>query len=228
MEVASNPIAQIPTRAVTEASIDVNRWRLFLSQVIADPVIHAKWLNTLSLMEHVGCRKIVKALNTYTLDQHLLRHIAEEARHAHFFKRLSLRVMPSLCEQYQPNQLLCGDAAQRYMQGLDHDVTDWVAQHAAAASPELSYVCVTLLVEERAMEIYPVYEDVLKQAKLSLSLRGIISEEEKHMDEMHDAFSRMGFDWTLHRKALTAIEEQHLSLLLNELELELARVRVQR
>ena len=32
-----------------------------ISQIVADPALHARWLNTFSYLEYVGFRKIVKS-----------------------------------------------------------------------------------------------------------------------------------------------------------------------
>ena len=54
----------------------------FLRQVMSCDQTHAKWLNTLAYLEHIGSRKIIKSQNSLRLDLHMLQHIAEEARHA--------------------------------------------------------------------------------------------------------------------------------------------------
>ena len=51
------------------------------------PVEHARFLNTLALMEHIGSRKIMVSQTRGPLGQEVLKHLAEETRHAYFFKR---------------------------------------------------------------------------------------------------------------------------------------------
>jgi hypothetical protein len=69
------------------------RLRAFLVRVCAVPALHCRFLNTLSLLEHIGARKIMTthaaggAAGGGELCGDTLRHIAEEARHAWFFKR---------------------------------------------------------------------------------------------------------------------------------------------
>lgn len=51
-------------------------------QIISTPEIHAKWLNTLSMMENVGARKISKFEDPELTTDTILKHASEEARHA--------------------------------------------------------------------------------------------------------------------------------------------------
>src|SRR3974390_92113 len=52
-----------------------------------NPGLHARFLNTISLMEHIGSRKIMLSQGKSTLPESILRHLNEETRHAHFFRR---------------------------------------------------------------------------------------------------------------------------------------------
>ena len=51
------------------------------------PREHARFLNTLSLMEHIGSRKIMVSQTCGPLGREVLKHLAEETRHAFFFKK---------------------------------------------------------------------------------------------------------------------------------------------
>src|ERR1700712_1307162 len=58
-----------------------------LSKIIADNQLHAKWLNTLSLMENTGARKISASEDPLTVTYIILKHAAEEHRHAFNLKK---------------------------------------------------------------------------------------------------------------------------------------------
>ena len=185
------------------------RWRHILEVLVSDPHLHGRWLNTLSLLEHIGSRKIIKALDSHALDETLLRHIAEETRHAHFFKTLCLRVSPS-CETYSPESLFLGDRAKHYFQSLDHEVAAYLQQERIWPDEDsrglINYLCVTHLIEIRATQIYRVYQEVLQGCDFTISLKSVLVEEQRHLREMSEAFHRVGFDLSGHEKALAAIE----------------------
>ncbi len=201
-----------PSRQTTEskAAIQPSTWKVMmrdvLERIVRVPHVHARWLNTLSLLEHMGSRKIIKALDSNQLDETILRHIAEEARHAHIFKRLSLRVLEGVCATYQPEYLFCGDAAKVYFQSLDRLVADYLDRTLGEHNVELNYLCVTTLVELRAIDLYEIYEDVLKRHSSALSLRAVLAEEDRHLEDMRVAFGQRGLDWSAHQEALLPIE----------------------
>ena len=48
--------------------------------VVKDNKLHAKWLNTLSMMENAGAKKIKKCEHPILATEMILKHAAEEAR----------------------------------------------------------------------------------------------------------------------------------------------------
>src|SRR5580704_9739678 len=62
-----------------------------LTRIVGDRAAHARFLNTLSMMEHMGSYKIMATQKGPMIDQATLKHSAEETRHAFFFKRLAER-----------------------------------------------------------------------------------------------------------------------------------------
>ena len=205
---------------------DAERWKAWLRGIVRDAPLHARWLNTLSLLEHIGSRKIVKALDSDTLDLQLLQHIAEEARHAFFFKRLSERVAAGACPTYEAPYVLSASASRAYIQGLDREVHDYLQRQGAlpqeaARASMLAYLVVTTLIEERATAMYALYEEVLREVDSPLSLRSVLNEEDRHLQEMHEAFARFeGFAWPLHAPTLRQTEAQLFEAWLVSLERE--------
>jgi len=51
--------------------------------VVKDNNTHARWLNTLSMMENTGAKKIKKCEHSILATEMILKHAAEEARHAY-------------------------------------------------------------------------------------------------------------------------------------------------
>ncbi len=195
-------------------------WQGLLQQIMQDSAQHARWLNTLSLLEHIGSRKIIKALDSNQLTLPLLSHISEETRHALMFKQFAERVAPGLCPTYDAQHLLCGRQARDYIADLDNDTAAHLAGQGHS-DPLLCYLCVTLLVEERATEIYALYDHLLSRSNAPIRLRAILNEEEKHLDDMHAHFDMLRFSWRDHAEALRAIETRHFAQWTDALSAEL-------
>lgn len=61
--------------------------RQLLNTIIASDELHAKWLNTLSFLENCGARKIAACEHPTLVKEEMLKHAAEEFRHALHLKR---------------------------------------------------------------------------------------------------------------------------------------------
>ena len=60
-----------------------------LEKVTSEKALHSRWLNTLSYLEYIGTRKILKSLPAHIFGKVFLEHVNEEARHSLFFKNLA-------------------------------------------------------------------------------------------------------------------------------------------
>ena len=77
-----------PLSEIEVSSADlVEPVRRRLTWLVEHPREHARFLNTLSLMEHIGSRKIMASQTHGPLGRDVLKHLAEETRHAFFFKK---------------------------------------------------------------------------------------------------------------------------------------------
>ncbi|HEX9427553.1 MAG TPA: hypothetical protein VGA64_07180 [Candidatus Polarisedimenticolia bacterium] len=170
-----------------------------LARLTGDAGRHARFLNTLSLLEYIGVRKILKSQPAEGLSAEMLEHILEEARHAYVLKRLALRVGGESVATYAAPALLCGEEARRYIQTLDRsaeidlkesrdsasgatdDAVPAGGVSPASGSASVNYLYTTLLIEERAGAVYPLYEPLLARVGLGGVLAGIIREEEGHL-----------------------------------------------
>src|SRR4051794_11911501 len=97
------------------------RLKLFLEGAMADSGRHARLLNTFSLMEHIGSRKILLSQGESS-DEKVLKHLAEETRHAHFFKRAAEKTSGREM-RYVAADLAAGASARRYFGRLDAGVS---------------------------------------------------------------------------------------------------------
>lgn len=149
--------------------------RAFLAALCRRPAGHARFLNTLSLMEHIGSRKIMLCRQGRGLAQDTLKHLAEEARHAHFFRRAAERVAGRSLDGGSEDSLAPW-AARMYFERLDAAVTRRLGGDGA-----LAYRYVTLAVELRARWFYGLYQQVLTREGLPLSLKSVLAEEDEHL-----------------------------------------------
>lgn len=150
--------------------------REILALIVKDVGLEARWLNTLSLLEHIGARKIMKSMGDGHPDSYVLDHVCDEARHAAIFKRLSDSLMPGAVE----SRYLCRDEAVTYFQLLDKAIGEWIQDRTGHEDPILSYWLVTTLVERRAMRLYPLYRSLTQQFEVQEELKNIILEEAGH------------------------------------------------
>jgi len=155
----------------------------FLRAVCADENLLSRFLNMLSMMEHIGSRKIMLSQMHGRLDQETLKHLAEETRHAFFFKRNAERFAGRELE-YAPADMMACTAAPMYFGRLDGAA----ARCANPAWPDHApYILVSLLIELRAGWLYHAFDEALVAANMPLSLKSVIAEEEMHLRDMTEA-----------------------------------------
>ncbi|SDL80142.1 hypothetical protein [Pedobacter antarcticus] len=182
-----------------------------LQHIIQHDSLHAKLLNTLSLLENIGARKISASENAHTTTLMVLKHAAEEHRHAYYLKkqitRLGIRENPT----YHPDYLIAPIASKHYLQLLDLKTSRYLRDRLHLHGAELkfaAYLLVTYAIEVRADQLYPVYQAALQQAGSKVSVRSIIVEEQGHLEEMIIQLKEFSVDWESHAAYICAIEEQ--------------------
>jgi hypothetical protein len=151
--------------------------RAFLKTLVHEPQAHAHFMNMLSMLEHMGSRKIMLSQMDRTLTEDSLKHLAEEARHAYFFKRQAQRIAKKPLDGYTDENTLQRIPAALYFGRLDAGIS-------AQVTPAQAYPWVSLIIELRACWLYAIYHDVLQQEKISISLKSLIAEEDMHLTEM--------------------------------------------
>ncbi len=176
------------TKTATETQL-----RRILDRVVPDVDLHARWLNTLSYMEHIGATKIARTQSGPRAHFMALKHAAEEARHAFFLKHLSRKLDEEGNPTYAQEYLLAPVASRQLLYRLDLEASRLGRQHSLEGRElnDLVYLLVTYAIEIRADEIYPIYEEYLAEYKVArLSVQGIINEEEGHLAEMESELAR--------------------------------------
>lgn len=165
-----------------------------IDYAVGEPLRHARWLNTLSYLENCGARLIARSQHPTLVGKEVLKHAAEEFRHAYFFKAAIRRVWPEGLVDYQAGTLFGGWATYHYLARLNISISRLLKRDWGVTGQELrsiAYLLVTLAIEERAMEIYPAYQEILVSRGLSLSIQSIIREEEHHLAEILEMLAEL-------------------------------------
>jgi len=180
-----------------------------LPTIIADNELHARWLNTLSLMENTGARKISASEDPVTVTYIILKHAAEEHRHAFYLKKQIEKTGDGLCPTYSGEYLLAPSYSKYYLNQLDVDVCRYLKKELGLTGRALrfaAYLLVTYAIEVRADELYPVYQDALDAVGSKINVKSIILEEEGHLEEMINQLKTFSPDWQYHAQKAVDIE----------------------
>lgn len=181
-----------------------------LENIVSNNTLHAKWLNTLSYMENAGAKKISASEHKENVNLIILKHAAEEHRHAYYLKKQLDKLDGSLCKTYTNDELLTPKNTKFYLNALDVAVCRYLKEHFNLTGYELkfaAYLFVTYAIEVRADELYPVYQDVLTAAKSKVTVKSIILEEEGHLEEMLNQLRSFSPDWEKHAEVVIGIEQ---------------------
>ena len=170
---------------------------------VEHPREHARFLNTLSLMEHIGSRKIMASQTRGPLGRDVLKHLAEETRHAFFFKKAAETLAREPLE-YGEQETLRPASARMYFGRLD-------AAIAATLGPEthveVPYLYVSLTVELRAIWTYRLYHSVLEERPRGLSLKSVLAEEELHLEQMLQRLQQLNAAPAIHVPVFAGLED---------------------
>jgi hypothetical protein len=192
-----------------------------LTRIVADPSVHARWLNTFSYLEYVGFRKIVKSQRAEALTAAILGHACEEGRHALGLKRLAVKLGGIDFDSYCPEVLLCGAEAEAYMQDLDKSCDEAFADRSEAERARLTYGYVTWLIERRALAVYKTYKRALGDSEIARKLGSILAEEVKHLADV-EALLRDDPEFLARSKEFESVEAALYEKFIQALSRELA------
>ncbi len=195
-----------------------------LPLIVADNVLHSRWLNTLSLMENTGARKISASEDPLTVTYIILKHAAEEHRHAFYLKKQIEKTGENTCPTYAPEFLLAPANSKYYLNQLDIQVSRYLKQALGLAGKELrfaAYLLVTYAIEVRADGLYPVYQEALEKAGSKVNVKSIILEEEGHLEEMINQLKAFSESWEQHAQIAVGFESKLFNDWINALAEEL-------
>jgi hypothetical protein len=165
-----------------------SRTRAVLDAIVAEPPRHARMINTLSLLEHMGSHKIMATQHSAAIDQATLKHMAEEAHHAFFMKRQAEKTAERALE-YVAADLLAPSSARMYFQRLEGATVKALGERRSSRA---AYLYMSMIVEFRALWFYGLYEQALKRARHALSLKRVLGEEQAHLGDMAERLEAGG------------------------------------
>lgn len=167
----------------------------WLAEIVADQQLHARWLNTLSYLENCGARMIASCEHPTKVKEEMLKHAAEEFRHAYHLKRqLRKLTLAFPLRDYSLPTLLGGCYSKHYLTRLNGAICRTLAKEFSLSGSSLkehAYLLVTYAIERRASMLYPLYQQVLAASKSNISMRAIIAEEEGHLEEIETELDRI-------------------------------------
>jgi hypothetical protein len=182
-----------------------------LSQIISNDNNHAKFLNTLSFMENSGARKISASEHTETVSLMILKHAAEEHRHAYYLKKQLGKIAPGICATYAREALIAPAESCSYLNMLDVLTSRYLKKEIGLTGTNLSfaaYLFVTYAIELRADELYPLYQRELSHIQHKVTVKSIILEEAGHLEEMILQLAHFSADWQTHAAVIIDIEQR--------------------
>jgi uncharacterized ubiquitin-like protein YukD len=200
-----------------------------LKKIVNDNTLHSKWLNTLSYMENAGARKISASEHKEEVTLLILKHAAEEHRHAYYLKKQLAKLDENVCRTYRNEELLAPNHTRFYLNTLDVKVCRYLKKHFNLGSSDLkfaAYLFVTYAIEVRADELYPIYQDVLSEKESNVTVKSIILEEEGHLEEMLNQLRAFSADWEKHAEEILKIEQVMFNEWILSLDQELADVQI--
>ncbi len=182
-----------------------------VDKIVSSPSLHARWLNTLSMMENAGAKKIKNCEDPVFVREIILKHSAEEARHAYYLKKQISKIEENACPTYENRYLLAPGTSYHYLNALDISICKYVKNTFGYSGYKLkyaAYLLVTYAIEVRADELYPVYQDSLSLFSSNVTVKSIIAEEKNHLEEMILQLKEFSEDWEI--MARYAIEAERI------------------
>ncbi len=196
--------------------------------MVGDTGLHCKWLNTLSLMENTGARKISACEHKTDVTLIILKHAAEEHRHAYYLKKQIAKLSEGYSSYADPF-LIAPAESRLYLSKLDLEVCKYLKSELGLSGQELkfgAYLLVTYAIEVRADELYPIYQAALDEVKSKVNVKSIILEEEGHLEEMLAQLKNFSNQWEKHATKAVEIESSLFSSWIGALDMELATVSI--
>ncbi len=152
--------------------------------ILANPQLHGRWLNTASYLEYVAARKILKGFPEHRIDGKLLAHALEELTHASLLKRAACLITGEDLD-YEYENLLSGPASKTYIQTLDRQTLQTLGFSSRCRQISVPcYLYVTLLIQERAIEVYGTYSRLSQHTAGLTAIHRILKQNTRQFQEI--------------------------------------------
>ncbi len=179
--------------------------------IVQNSKLHAKWLNSLSMMENTGARKISKYEDPVHTGIIVLKHAAEEARHAYYLKKQIAKLDADACPDYSYPFLLAPVETHHYLNLLDVETCRYLKNKLKLSGRALmhgAYLLVTYAIEVRADMLYGIYQEALTRHQSKVNVKSIIAEEEGHLEEMQRMLTGFDANWQRLSDDICKIEDK--------------------
>jgi len=186
------------------------RTRRLLDRIVVDAPLHARFVNTLSRLEYVGVRKILKSRRSERIGIDGLQHILDEAVHALRLKKAAVALAGGGADgvvTFADDATLAGDAGEGYLQALDRRAEEALLDLAPDDRGEANYHLTSAAIEVRAQVFYPIYDACLRANGVGFSVAAISKDEDRHLEEMSVGLEKALPDWRRRLEAVLAAEE---------------------
>ncbi|MBC6415501.1 MAG: hypothetical protein GDA46_03825 [Bdellovibrionales bacterium] len=183
-----------------------------LEKITSDSSLHSRFLNTLSYLEYIGNRKMLKSLPSSILNHFFLDHINEESRHSLILKRLAQKVAEKDMT-FRSDEMIASERAYNYFQEVDHYSLKFNFK-----DPVLNYFYTSYAIEQRALLFYSLYNDTLKKKSFPFSLDVILNDEIKHLRLISEQIQKRDENWQNNLDEISQFEHKKYFSLLVDLE----------
>lgn len=165
-------------------------WSRFLTEVLDRDLTHYLWLRSLSYLEYIGYRKMVKALQYQEVSRGVYHHLSDEIQHSYLLKELAEKSFEGKFF-HVPLEEAFIRCAESYFHDIDDAVHRWVEELGQGERPFLCYLLVSYLIEKRAMIVYPQYYSQAPENTFKLILQKIIRDERAHLNYLEDHLAKL-------------------------------------
>lgn len=187
-----------------------NLWPGFLETVLSSDDRHYLWLRSLSYLEYIGYRKMVKSVPYSKVNRGVYKHLSDEIEHSFILRESAEKSFP---RKSIPKALDEGliRIAEDYFQGIDSKIHDYVKEKTGEANPFLAYMAVSYVIEKRAMRVYPTYFAALTSPPLKGVIQKIVKEESEHLSYLEGVMEALTEGPALRDPFLFEMEERLFS-----------------
>ena len=187
------------------------RTRRLLDRIVVEAPLHARFVNTLSRLEYVGVRKILKSRRSERIDLDGLQHILDEAVHALRLKKAAVALAGGGGDgvvTFADDATLAGDAGEGYLQALDRRAEEALLDLIRPSARRGQLPAHQRRHRGARPGVLSAVRPVLERTTGSVSRWPRSSkDEDRHLEEMAAGLERSLPEWRRRLEAVLAAEE---------------------